>query len=865
MRSIVCVVIVFLCLGTANSQTSSASVAPSESASNPSPSPSSPAAGATEISGEAKPVGTPVDPSPSAKVVKGAPLLPPEKSQPVKLPNFVKPPVVDGKLDDEVWKGAVVLKDFYQVQPGDNIAPSRQTEVMLGYDSKFLYVAFHCFDEPDKVRANIPKRDDIWNDDYVGILFDTFNDKRKAYEFDFNPLGIQADGIWTDGQGEDFSLDVVVESKGIVTSDGYTIEVAIPFKSIRYVGGKDTLWGVHFWRRIKRFNNELDMWMPISRDISSWLSQAGHLTGFDGLSAERTLELIPSLTLSETGKRKAPITVAQIAQGGRFVNEPIKFDPGLTGKYSLTPRVTLDFALNPDFAQVESDQLVVTANQRFPIFFAEKRPFFLEGIDIFSTQIAAVHTRAIIDPDVAVKLTGKIDRNTFGLLVASDNGPGNFSEDERATANPRLLDKNASVGILRLKRDIGKSDSFIGFLATYRRFVDTYNELGGFDGRFRINKQTTFSWQALGTHSRRQFFFPEQGKTLDRKENGFIYAIDYNQDGRNFGHEFSMVGRTRYYRADVGFNRRANTNNPNWFIRYNSTPKPKARLVSWRVYTDLSANFDWQGRSQNFNDEAQVQISLRRQTYMGFGTDKGYERIFESEFGPKRQTGSNCVTNNTCTFAGNDNERSTSNRGLYFFAGSTPSKKYNFNMFVNRRWGDFDFDFGAGPKFPRVSPGAIAAATAGANGLCSGTSQPAICRAPQDPGQGDFLHFDGGITYQPTSALSATLNFTKEKLTRYDTGKVAFDENIVSLRTTYQFSRFLFARGRIDFDSIASNYKGQFLLGYTPNPGTALYVGYNDDLNRSGFNPFSGSLEPGFRRNGRTFFIKMSYLFRKSF
>ena len=811
--------------------------------------------------------GTTSNSTSSAKPNTGKPViaLPPEKARPVKLPLFAKPPVIDGKLDDDVWKNAVVLKDFYQVQPGDNIAPSKPTEVMLGYDARFIYVAFHCYDEPDKVRANIPKRDDIFNDDYVGILFDTFNDKRKAYEFDFNPLGVQADGIWTDGQGEDFSLDVVLESKGMVTTDGYTIEVAIPFKSIRYVGGKDTLWGVHFWRRIKRFNNELDMWMPLSRDISSWLVQAGHLTGFEGLSAERTLELIPSLTLSETGKRKPPITAAQIAQGGRFVNEPIKFDLGLTGKYSLTPRVTLDFAINPDFAQVESDQLVVQANQRFPIFFAEKRPFFLEGIDIFNTQIAAVHTRAIIDPDYAVKLTGKVDRNTFGLLLASDNGPGNFSEDERPTANPRLLDKNASVGILRLKRDIGKSDSFIGFLGTYRRFVDVYNELAGFDGRFRIDKQKTFSWQALGTHSRRPFFFPEEGKTLDRRENGFIYAIDYNQDGRHFGHEFSMVGRTRYYRADVGFNRRNNTNNPNWFIRYNSEPKPKARLISWRVYTDFSANFDWQGRSQNANDEMQIQFNLKRQSYVGVGTDKGYERVFESEFGPKRQPGSNCVANNTCTFAGDDNERSSSNHGLYFFGGSTPSKKYNFNFFVNRRWGDFDFDFGAGPKFPRVSPTAIAATTARANGLCVGNNQPAVCNAPQDPGPGDFLHLDGSFTYQPTSALSATLSFTKERLRRYDTGLLAFDENIVSLRTTYQFSRFLFARGRVDFDSIASNYKGQFLLGYTPNPGTAFYVGYNDDLNRRGFNPFSGQLEPGFRRNGRTFFIKMSYLFRKSF
>ena len=829
-------------------------------------------ASATPVSSpEVKPADAPTTttsttvPPATLRPAPGAPVLPPEKANPVRLPRFAKPPVIDGKLDDEVWKSSVVLKDFYQIQPGDNIAPSKLTEVFVGYDERFLYVAFHCYDEPDKVRANIPKRDDIFNDDYVGILFDTFNDKRKAYEFDFNPQGVQADGIWTTGMGEDFSLDVVLESKGSVTTDGWVVEAAIPFKSIRYNAGKDTLWGVHFWRRIKRFNNELDMWMPISRDNSNWLAQAGHFTGFEGISTERTLELIPSLTISETGKRKAPITASQLAAGGRFVNEPIKLDPGLTGKYSLTSKVTLDFAINPDFAQVESDQLVVTANQRFPILFTEKRPFFLEGIDIFQTQIFAVHTRNIIDPDFAVKLTGKVNRNTFGLLLASDNGPGNFGEDERPFANPRLVDKNAIDGILRLKHDIGKSDSFIGFLGTYNRFVDKYNYLGGLDSRFRVNKVTTFSGQFLITRSRHNFFFPEEGVTKDSKQNGFIYAVDYNNDARHFGYDISSVGRTLYYTSDLGFNRRPNTINHNGFFRYNSEPKPKAKLVSWRVYDDISTNHDWQGRSQNANNELQLQLNFPRSTFVGVGSDKGYERVFESEFGPKRQPGSNCVINNNCTFAGNDNERSSSNHGFYTFAGSTINKQFNFNFFINRVWGAMDFDFGGGDKFPRVSPGALAAANAAANNLCNGPTVPSICNAPLDPGPGDFLHFDGALAYQPTSALNATLSFTKERLKRYDTDRVAFDENIWSLRTTYQFSRFLFARGRVDYATLESSVKGQFLLGYTPNPGTALYVGYNDDLSRNGFNRFTGALEPGFRRNGRTFFIKMSYLFRKSF
>jgi hypothetical protein len=857
------IILLSLSFGNAKSQTNGTS---------PSPSPSKEKV-AEKTNGEATST-----PAPGAfKVGKAALSLPPEKSSPVKMVLFAKPPTIDGKLDDEIWATAVVLKDFYQVQPGDNIIPQNKTEVMLGYDSRFLYVAFRCFDDPTKVRANVPKRDNIWEDDYVGILFDTFNDQRRAYEFDFNPLGVQADGIWTEGQGEDFSLDLVMESKGIVTNDGYTIEVAIPFKSLRYVAGKDKVWGVHFWRRTKRLNNSLDMWIPMDRDKSSWLGQAGHITGLDGLSTERTLELNPSVTVSQTSRRARtygvfPASSLAATDVGRLLNEPVKFDPGLTGKYTLTPTVTLDFALNPDFAQVEADQLVVTANQRFPIFFPEKRPFFLEGIDIFNTQISAVHTRAIIDPDVAIKLTGKLDRNTFGLLVASDDGPGNFSEDEQLTVNPRLVGTNASVAVLRLKRDMGKSDSFIGFLGTHRRFVDQYNELGGFDGRFRLNKQTTFSWQALGTRSRNLFFFPDEGRVRDSVQNGFAYAVNYDQDGRHFGQNFSMVGRTRYFRSEVGFNRRTNTNNPNWFIRYNSEPKPKAKLISWRVYTDFNANFDWQGRSQNLNNETQIQFSLTKQTYLGVGVDNGYDRVFESEFGPARQPGSDCVVKNTCQFAGEDNERSTPTKGLYMFAGSSPSKKYNFNLFVGRFWGSLDFDFGAGPRFPRVSPTALARADAIAAGKCKNMDAsgnpiplPSVCLAPQDPGPGDSWRIDGGFTYQPTAALNAYFSYTKERLTRYDTGRLAFDENIFSLRTTYQFTRFIFARGRVDYDTIASAVKGQFLFGWTPNPGTAFYVGYNDDLSRNGFNPFTNQLEPGFRRNGRTFFIKLSYLFRRSF
>src|SRR5437588_8640757 len=238
---------------------------------------------------------TSASPSPSPVSTSGTGkhlvVVPPEKAKPIRVPRFDKPPVIDGKLDDEVWKQAAVFKDFYQINPGDNIAPSRPTEAFIGYDSKFLYLAFHCYDEPDKVRGTVAKRDDIFGEDNVRIFLDTFNDQRRAYVLGWNPLGIQQDGIMTEGSGTDFSVDIVMESKGMITSEGWTLEVAIPFKSLRYEAGKGKLWGIHIARNIDRFNDEFDSWMPNSRDISSLLSQEGHLTGLAGISTVCTREI----------------------------------------------------------------------------------------------------------------------------------------------------------------------------------------------------------------------------------------------------------------------------------------------------------------------------------------------------------------------------------------------------------------------------------------------------------------------------------------------------------------------------------------------------------------------------------------------
>lgn len=787
---------------------------------------------------------------------KGAVAVPPEKTNPVNVPKFETPPVIDGKLDEAVWRSAAVLKDFYQIDPGDNIAPSKQTEVLIGYDPKFLYIAFRAFDEPEKVRATVAKRDNIFQDDYVGFYLDTFNDKRKAFEMFFNPLGIQGDGVLTEGSGEDFSVDVLMDSKGAVNDAGFIVEIAIPFKSIRYEAGKDKLWGAHFFRRIQRFNRELSSWMPISRSIDSNLSQAGHLGGLEGISAERTIELIPSLTLSQSGKLVnsfgvLPGTLAASQDPGRIVNEPIKFDPGLTAKFTPSSALTLDLAINPDFAQVEADQLVVTANQRFPIFFAEKRPFFLEGIDIFRTPITAVHTRAIIDPDVAVKLSGKKGRNTFGLMVASDNGPGTFVGDERLNpTNFRFLDRNAQIGVLRLKRDVGKENS-IAMIATTYNFIQKHNDLLGFDGRFRLDKQTTYTFQLLGTTSRNNFFNPDEDVTRYRTGNGLGYMTAYNVSGRNWGWELYGEGFTRDYRADVGFFQRTNSNFNSFFLRYNSDPNPKKALISYHLHQFTHIAYDWQRRLYGYETELAAELTLPRSSYLGAFYEPGYERLFDHEFGATREARpcNPFAVANKCTFYGEDTERSSMKNVISVFGGSNYSKKIQFNGQVTYRLGQFDLDFGNGRKYPRVSPAA----------LLLGQS------APLDPGRGNMLQINAGITYQPTNELRMSFNLTKQRLVRKDTGLTAFDINILTARGTYQFTQATFARAIVDYNTLSQRARAQFLAGWTPSPGTSFYVGYNDDLNLNEMSPFTRQVVPGFRRNSRTFFIKMSYLLRKSF
>ena len=721
--------------------------------------------------------------------------------------RFDQAPLIDGRIDEAVWTRAARLTEFRQVQPGDNLEPSQQTEVLIGYDRRALYLAFRADDASGRVRATFARRDAISEDDVVGVYLDTFHDRRRAYYIFFNPYGIQADGIYTEGQAQpDLTVDLLIDSKGTIDADGYTVEAAIPFSSLRYRSGNSPMWGMHVQRFIRRDRNEQISWMSMSRDRSSLLDQAGQLGEFTDVGEGRPLDIIPTSIVSQAGTTTP----------AGFVEGTVDTDPGVTLNLGITPTMNAAFTANPDFAQVEADQLVLTVNQRFPLFYDEKRPFFLEGIDTFQTPINIVHTRTIVAPDYAVKLTGKQGGTTVGALFAEDV---------------------AAKTAIRVKQDVGQESTVGAAMTSLLDGADSSNLVSA-DARLRVSGQTVLTAQVASTFANMPFRDPALGATRHRYGTGFGYYARIERRSRHTLTAVTASGSSPDYRADLGFTRRVNTNALSVQATYNSEPRPDARLISWSLTNVAQAQWDWQGRANFVYVYPQAQLNFRRQTYLQVFAFRDYERIFEEEFGVRRAPG------RAGAFVG-DSERSTSWEGFFLKVGSAPTEALAFSATVSNSWDVFDYDFGAGPKFPRVSPAAVA--------------NPG---SPLDPGPGRSRSLGGDVTWRPTNSLRTSFEAARNRLVRDDTGLTAYDSVLASWRTTYQFTRFIFVRLRTDWDSVSATLRGQYLFGWTPNPSTALYAGYTDVAIIDGFDPRTGVAVPGFRRSGRTVFVKLSYLLR---
>lgn len=456
---------------------------------------------------------------------------------------------VDGVLDEPAWASALTYDLAYEWSPGDNVTPPVQTEFLTAYDDQNLYAAWRAHDpEPSAVRAHLMDRDEIdtlVQDDHVVLIIDTFNDQRRAFQFRINPLGVQADAVFSENEGvEDFSFDMIWASAGRVTEDGYVVEIAIPLAQLRFprVSGSQ-VWGFDAGRSYPRSVRHRITAAPRERGSQCLLCQVDKVTGFEDLKPGRNLELTPTVTANRTD-------AAQTFPGSLESGDE-EVDLGLTARWGITPNVSLGAAVNPDFSQVEADVAQLQVNERFALFFPEKRPFFLEGIDYFSTPIQAVFTRTIVNPDWGLKVTGKEKGNAFGVFVASDEVNTLTIPGNQGSAGV-LLQDSVDSGVVRYRRDVGTA-STLGVLFTGREGDDYHNRLAGLDGFFRFTANDSLRFQAL----RSDTLYPDEVARLFRQSldtfQGDALLADYDHSGREWYWSVTYEDRDPGFRADSGY------------------------------------------------------------------------------------------------------------------------------------------------------------------------------------------------------------------------------------------------------------------------------------------------------------------------
>jgi Domain of unknown function (DUF5916) len=496
---------------------------------------------------------------------------------------------------------------FLQREPKDLVPSSERTEVYASYDATNLYFVFVCHaKDPSSVRARMNRREQIFSDDFVGVFLDTFNDRQRAYMFLVSPLGIQLDGIVTEGQNDDFSFDTIWQSRGEVTDFGYVTWIAIPFKSLRFppASGPQT-WGITFMRGIP-VQSENAFWPGITRRLTSFTGQFADLHGIQDVSPGRNIQLIPYGTFA----------------GARFLDRnAAAYDSDADGRAGIDAKIVardslaLDFTLNPDFSQVESDEPQVTINQRFEVFFPEKRPFFLENSGYFQTPINLFFSRRIADPQFGGRVTGKVGGWAIGALAIDDRAPG-----DKVDSTDPLHDDRTFNGVIRARREFG--DSSIGGLLTSRSFGDSFNRVASADTRLRLNSQWFVQGQAAVAETeeldRAHFSDAAYSANLSRSSRTLSYVVDYSDIGRDF-------------RTTLGFVPRTDIRQATQFAAYRWYPK-SGRVLSFGPNSFVQGTWDHTGQLQDWTVRYPFEMNFKAQSGIFARHTQTMERFAGIEF-----------------------------------------------------------------------------------------------------------------------------------------------------------------------------------------------------------------------------------------
>jgi hypothetical protein len=636
-------------------------------------------------------------------------------------------------------------------------------------------------------------------------------------------VGVQADAAWSETSGTDYSYDQVWDSEGQVTPGGWMTLVAIPFRSLRFPpNGAD--WGVVFMRNFPR-NSEVDYWPRISTNIAGVLSQEGTLSGIEGVTGSHNVQIDP-YTLAQNERTLETVDPLNPYWSSRH------FEGTAGGEFKaiLKDSIVFDATINPDFSDIESDQPQFTVNQRYPVYFPELRPFFLENANYFITPINLVYTRNIVHPEYGGRVTGKIDQTNLGLFAIDDREPG-----QTVAPGDPLYNKRAIVAVGRIAQDFGKNLS-IGAIYTDEEFGQGWNRIGGVDFTWRI----TNKWTALGQMVESSTKGTEDSGQPPTYQAGPASNFQLQHAGHAFNMQSTYQDMSTGFQTQLGFIQAANFRNGQTHITYQWYPKHRV-IQSYGLETNQNVAYDHFGNRVFHYSTFDPFWLLPRNIVIAPLVGESSDTV-----GPPSYSALTHYRNFTENFFG------ITARGAPY-----PQLNFNFTLF---RSGNVNYN-------PVDCTGAIAS----------------NCGVPFLLNQEAVQAY---ITVQPLRQLTADNIYLLDRDHSVANGAFVYESQVFRTKVNYQFTRAISARVIVEYDSTLANplqtslprtkeVQSEALLTWLPHPGTAIYIGYNNDLQNLGRSLCNrlqdNSCDPNnivpprsqvFLDDGRQIFIKASYLFR---
>ena len=759
-----------------------------------------------------------------------APALLPAQSptHAVTPPRVVAEVVIDGRLDEAVWRQATRLDGFHQFQPVDSRPAEDSTVVLVWYSPTAIHFGVLAYDRvPEGVRATVSDRDNIGSDDQVTVFLDTFNDRRRAYFFGVNPYGIQDDGVRSEGGfstssgmsgSTDRNPDFLWQSKGMKTDFGWVAEIRVPFKSLRWGGGEVLTWGLNVQRTTRRTGYD-DTWTDVRRASASFLAQAGTITGIHDITRGVVTELQPTLTAELPGSRLS---------NGTFDRGDIRTEIGGNFRLGFT-QVTLDGTINPDFSQVESDAGLVTINERFALFFPERRPFFLEGIELFASPNNLVYTRTVANPLAGGKVTGKYGAWTVAHLTALDEFGA--ARDGSATADTKSL-----ANLTRLRRDVG-DNSVAGITLTNRDEDGHHNRVISADTRIVFNKLYYFQGQ-LGAS------FTKDDRS-DKFRSDPLWDLEVDRTGRAFGFNYKITAIGNDFETWSGFVNRTGIATARAFNRYSVYGARGAMIEQATVFGGISRIYRYSelgGKALEGGQELNASMRLRGGWNLSSRGELAFVRFDPAAY-------ANYTVDRTTVGLGAIPAPFPLSSGIFDAFGASLS----ITTPTWRLWqGSLRVERGTKAIFPEAAEARGTSATA-------------------------------SITIRPSPAVRVFGTLAVQKLERKRDGSEFARTVLPRLKVEVQPNRSLFFRmvgeyrserqamliDPVSGDPILINgsasparqtdrLRVDWLASYEPTPGTVAFLGYGSTLR--GDRPLT------FRELERTedgLFVKVAYLFRR--